>query len=1094
MLLALLFLYGNIAFGQGRITVSGTVSDASGSPLSRASVKIKGSVVGTVTDEKGSFSLTALPKDVLVISSVGYEQKEIPVGNETVFTISLATSSSNLEGVVVTALGIKKQARSLGYAVSTITAKDITMTGSTNFASALYGKAAGVKITTAPGGATSAVNVQIRGLSSINGNTQPLYVVDGVPIRLYNNLGGNNNALANNGGYWAEQRIQGNGVLDINPDDIESISILKGASASALYGSEAINGVVVITTKKGTKGKGLGVDVNYVVNQEKLAFSPDYQNEYGPGYDKLTNLAYGAADGWITDADGSMHPRYRDYGQFGPKFDGRTVRYWDGSLRPYVAQPNNYKDFFQTGYNSSANVALSGAGDKGSFRLSYSRMDYKGIQRGGKLGKNYFNFNSTLKLSDRVSVDLVSSYINSLTHNRPTLMSRVFSAFDGFFSRMDDMNTILNKFQTSKGYEWVAYDQPYDDNEKLFYNYRAVELLNLLWDYRLKNSYDENQDRFINSATLNVGILNNLKFRGRVGGDFTSLNIEDKQYSKYPSSFGYSGNYGVQGTRYNIFYGDALLTYNNKITKDLDFTLTGGITGRQQKFRYQKTYTKDGLVDENFFSLTNTANTNYSANEVTATRGEDVYFAEFGTLALDYKNFLYVEATGRHEATSTLPPASNSYFYPSINSGFILSDVTTLPSFINYAKLRASYGITGNHPDAYMSNVAYGQLSNTYSTGTALSQYPSSNNPFGNDNLKSEKKSELEFGLEARLFHSKLGVDVSYYNNKVSRQILNLTVPTSTGANSQITNIGDLSNSGVEIAFNATPVTTKDFRWDTRINFAFNKNKLTALQPGQAYLDNNSQDGGWLLVRSYVGEALGNIYVHPIATDGKGNNIVGGDGLYVIDNNSYKKVGNIQPKMVGGFSNTVSYKDFSLDFMMDYRFGGQLVSVPHYYMEGAGMFKSTLKYRDAARGGLAYNIDAGSNLVQSASGVYHDGLILPGVTTSGGANTTLIDAGTYYLNTLNWESGTYEKAVFDNSYIKLRELAVSYKLPQSLATKLHFQSLQFSLVGRNLFYIWKTIPDLDPEVAVGSSWVSQGIDGGSTAPTRSIGATLRARF
>jgi iron complex outermembrane receptor protein len=455
---------------------------------------------------------------------------------------------------------------------------------------------------------------------------------------------------------------------------------------------------------------------------------------------------------------------------------------------------------------------------------------------------------------------------------------------------------------------------------------------------------------------------------------------------------------------------------------------------------------------------------------------------------------LYLEGTARHEATSTLPPGANSYFYPSVNSGFILSDAVKMPAFVDYAKLRASYGITGNHPDIYSSNVAYGQATNGYNTGVALSQYPSSNNPFGNDNIKSEKKREVEFGVEAKMFHNKLGIDISYYNNKVVNQILNLTVPASTGAFSQITNIGDLSNRGLEIAFNATPVRTKSFRWDTRINFAFNKNKLDRLQPGQDYLDNNVQDGGWLLIRSFVGEAMGNIYVHPIETDSKGNNIVGGDGLYSIDASTYKKVGNIQPKVVGGFSNTVAYKEFSLDFMVDYRLGGQLVSVPHYYMEGAGMFKSTLQYRDAARGGLAYNIDASSNLVASSSGIYHDGLILQGVTSGGTTNTKLIDAGTYYMNTMNWESGTYDKAVFDNSYFKLRELALSYNLPQSIVKKLHFQGLQFSLVGRNLFYIWKTIPDLDPEVAVGSSWVSQGVDGGSTAPTRSFGATLRARF
>src|SRR5579871_5927982 len=1060
-------MINTIVFAQNK-QIIGSVKDSSGNALSGVSVSVKGTKIVTATDASGMFKVSVpSSKDVLVFSSVGFEKKELTLGNENNLLVSLKNTSANLNEVVVTAMGIKRQARSLGYAVSTVSAKDITQTGNTNFASALYGKAAGVKINTAPGGATSAVNVQIRGVSSINGNTQPLYVVDGIPIRLYNTIYGGSDNSANNGGYWANQRIQGNGVLDINPEDIESLTVLKGASASALYGSEAVNGVVVITTKKGSKGRGLGVDFNYVINQEKLASSPDYQNEYGPGYDKITNLGYqnsntskqDALNGWIIDDDGSVHPRYRDYGQFGPKFDGRTIRYWDGTMRPYVAQPNNYKDFFQTGYNSNANIAISNASDKGSYRFSYTRMDYVGIQRGGKLSKNNFNLNATLKLNDRVSLDIVSTYNNNFTHNRPTLMSRIFAAYDGFFSRMDDMNTILKKYQTSQGYQWVAYNQPYNDAEKLYYNYRPAELLNFLWN-NLRNSYNENQNRFINSVTLNVGILNNLKFRGRIGGDFTSLNTETKNYSQYPSSFGYSGSYQVSKTTYNIFYGDALLTYNNKITKDLNYTLTGGITSRTQKFATNNIYTNGGLVLENFFSI---SNTNLTAGGG-ASRGEDFYIAEFGTLGLNYKNFLYVEGTARQEATSTLPPKSNKYFYPSINSGFIFSDVLKLPEFINYGKLRASYGITGNHPDVYASNVAYSLGAGQYYYGTAQNQTVLSNNPFGNDNLVSEKKKEFEFGLEARLFNNKIGIDVSYYNNKTVNQILNLSVPTSTGAYSQITNIGDLTNHGIEAALNATPISTQTIRWDTRLNLAINRNRLDKLMPGQDHLDASNQDGGYLIIRSYVGDALGNIYVHPVQTDAKGNKIVGGDGLYAVDVNSYAKAGNIMPKVVGGFSNTITYKDFSLDFLIDYRFGGQLVSIPHYYMYGAGMFKSTLQYRDAAHGGLSYDVDANNNLVQSSTGAFHDGVILKGVTSSGATNTKLVDAGFYYMNSFNWETNTtYQSAVFDNSFIKLREVAISYKLPKSISNRLHVQGLQVSLIGRNLFYIWKTIPDLDPE-------------------------------
>ena len=353
MLSVAFLLLGLAVNAQGKGTVTGVVKDSTGLPMSGVTVMVKGTSIGTTTDATGTFKVAASPASTLIFSAIGYGQQEFKVGSKTSLNISLKPAgASAMDEVVVTSLGIKKQARSLGYAVSTVTAKDLTESGNTNFASALYGKAAGVKVTTAPGGASSAVNVQIRGVSSLGLNTQPLYVVDGVPIRLYNDLAGTTSNKANNSGYYSDTRIEGNGVLDINPDDIESLTVLKGASAAALYGSEATNGVVVITTKKGVKGRGLGIDVNYQYDQERLQNSLDYQNTYGPGYDAQTNVGNGIAtwDGWSTQ-DTYHHPYWNSYAEFGPKFDGSTVRYWDGTMRPYVAQPNNYRDFFQVGYN-----------------------------------------------------------------------------------------------------------------------------------------------------------------------------------------------------------------------------------------------------------------------------------------------------------------------------------------------------------------------------------------------------------------------------------------------------------------------------------------------------------------------------------------------------------------------------------------------------------------------------------------------------------------------------------------------------------------------------------------------------------------------
>lgn len=1073
------------AIAQEKKTVSGSVQDEKGNPLVGVSVQEKGTNNGVSTGDGGKFSLKVAPGATLIFSYIGYLKQEVAASSAA--SIQLAPDQKGLNEVVVTAMGIKRETRALGYAVSTVSAKELTQTGSTNFAAALYGKAAGVKIVSAPGGASSAVSVQVRGVSSIGYSTQPLYVVDGIPIRNFNTLTSQSWGTTNN-------RIDGNGALDINPEDIESLTILKGASASALYGSEATNGVVVITTKKGTKGRGLGLDINYTFNLENLANSPDYQNEYGPGYDAQTNVGNGIADyqGWAITSDGARHPYYRSYAQFGPKFDNSTVTYWDGTSKKYAANKNNYRDFYQQGYNSNVNIALSNATDYGSYRMSYTRTDYKSIMPGSNLNKNNFNFNGTLKLNKKVSVDIVSTYNNNFTHNRAYAMSNIFGSYSGFFSRMDDMDTYKNKYKTSNGYKYVLYNNnSYDQDEKFLYNMRATNLLDYYYT-NLRDSYDETQNRFINSITLNVSLRDDLKFRGRIGSDYTGWSAADKEHNTQPATLGYTGVYATETRNNNVTYGDVLLTYSPKISKDFDLSVTGGATGRKQTYLYQKTSTANGLVNENWFSLANSAGT------VTATsnRATQVDVAGFGMLNLSYKSFLYLEATGRYEATSTLPSAVNSYFYPSVNMGFVFSDVIKMPSWLNYGKLRASYGMTGNHPPIYAANVAYNQNAFVYNNTNVLYQQSNASG-FGNDNIVSEQKRESEIGLETRFLDGRVGLDLSYYNNKVNKQILTASTPASSGATSELMNAGSLSNYGWEAAITASPIQKKDFRWNTRFNFAINRNKLTALN-GLSSLTDNTEGGGYLIMRSEVGDALGNIYVHPQTTDVNGNKVVSSDGYYTVDANNYKYVGNILPKIVGGFSNTFSYKAFSLDVTLDYRFGGKLVSIPTYYQIGAGMFKSTLKYRDAAHGGIAYvaNDDATADYTADANGDRHDGVILKGVTSSGATNTKVISAAAYYENNFNWRTdGDYSAAVFNNSYIKVREVSLSYSMPAKITSRLHLQQLQLALIGRNLFYLYKSLPyGLDPEVAVGSSWYSQGIDNGTAGPTRSLGASLRARF
>ncbi len=998
---------------------------------------------------------------------------------------------------MVTAFGIKREEKSLGYAVSSIDSKDITLTGTSNFASAMYGKAAGVRINAANGGASSAVNIQIRGVNSINNNTQPLYIVDGIPIRNHAMLNYDN--ASNDASFWDEQRVRENGIIDINPQDIESLTVLKGASASALYGSEAANGVVVITTKKGSSDKkGLGVDVNFQYDMERLAFQPDYQNSYGPGYDRESNLANTKTEeGWITEDDGSIHPYYGAYGQFGPKFDGRDVQYWDGSTKSYSANENNYKNFFDKGYNATTNIAFTNGSDVGSFRFSYTRTDYKGIMPGFKLNKNYLNFNGNLKLNDKVSIDLVSTYTNSYTHNRPYMMNQLFASFNGYFSRMDDMNVYKEKSQTSDGYKWVAFDKPYNDEEKLLYRILATNLLDYYWT-QLRNSYNENQDRFINSATLNVDLTSKITLRGRFGNDFTSLRTEKKEYNSIPTAYGNSGSYEVQNGRYSLIYGDALLSYHEQLTPDVNIGLSAGYTGKQDQYNDTKSGTHDGLVVENWFNLSNSAST-FTTDQISGATKKQAYQAGFGILDFSYKDIVFLQGTGRYEATSTLPPGDNSYFYPSFNGSFVFSDLFTMPAFLNYGKLRGSWGIVGNHPLMYQAGVAYGIGTIYANQGNAVYLNPPEKE-YGNDGIKSEKKYESEIGLEFSMFQNRIGLDLSYYNNVIHDQIMFLETASSSGSKSLLSNVGKLANNGFELALNANVLHIGDFRWNARFNYAFNKNKLLELMEGVDYLTMYNLDGGSVIVRAAKGEALGDIYVHPILTDDNGNKVVNEYGIYSIDYDNYEKVGSVIPKAVGGFSNTFSYKALSLDFVIDYKLGGCLISPGMHYMTGAGLFENSLEYRDAEHGGLSYNIDGDGNKILAENGSYHDGILLEGVDSDGNPNTTVVDAANYYLNTFGWGTNNgaynqYENAVNKNSYIKLRELAISYSLPKDITSKFGFQSLRVSLVGKNLAYLWKTLPNnWDPESATGASWLYQGLDQSAAAPTRSLGFAIRASF
>lgn len=1047
-------------------TVTGRVTDANG-VLTGVTVAVVGTTVATQTDADGRYSIQANNGQTLRFSIIGYLSQDRTVSGSNL-NVTLQEDAGALDEVVVTAMGIKREARALGYAVSTIKAEEITKAGNTNFGSALYGKASGVKITTAPGGASSAVNIQIRGINSLNYQRQPLYVVDGVIIRNDEQYGTNG---ANNNNYWNDQRIRGNGMLDINPADIESMSILKGSAASALYGSDAASGVIVITTKRGNKGRGLGVDFNYTGSIERAAFLPKFQNTYGPGYDAATNLANGAdEEGWIADANSpsGRRPYFRSYGNFGPKFTGEEVSWWDGSIKTYEAREDNYKDIFDLGYNSNINFAISNQTDKVNYRLSGTRMDYKSTSPGSKQNRNTFNLNSSVKMHDKVSLDLVANYMNTNTHNRSQLLGQVLGSYGGFFSRTEDMSTLKEKYQTSDGYKYSAYGTGRE--EDLVYTIRAYNLLDYFWS-QYKNNYDETENRLLTSATLNWDIVNHLKFRGRIGNDLTVAAITDQRHNEYASRYNStassSGGFSTSKGIYSVLYGDVLLTYTNKINSDWDYSVSAGFQSREENYDDQSSSTEGGLVKENWFSLSNS----YAQATTTNERKKKLKYAYFGMGNIGYKGFAYLDGTYRSEYSSTLPPGNNNYKYGSVSGSFIFSDAFGWQSSkFNFGKLRVSYGIVGNDAGIYVANVTNSQSSIATINGSVPALTYSSS--YGNLSLMPEMKYEWEYGVELKFLQNRLGLDVSYYDNYINDQILNLTMEASSGATSQGQNIGRISNNGLEISLTATPVLRENFSWNTRLNYSFNRTMVDKLNSGETELNFYNADEGSVKVVAEVGKRLGNIYVYDIAKDEDGNNLISNEGYYVIDKTKYKHVGNILPKAIGGITNTFNYKNWALDFTIDYRLGGQMVSVNQKYALGTGQYENSMEYRET-------------------------GVTLDGVNeNTREKNDVHLSAAEYYLNTFAWGADSWNEkgSVYDNSYVKMRELSISYRLPSSFTQRLRINNLRVSLQGRNLFYFYRTLENLDPESPVGNQWWSQGVDVGSNAATRSYGISLNANF
>ena len=1102
MIVALALLFAGSAGAQETKTIKGMVRDVTGEPLIGASVIEKGTNNGVITDVDGNFTLTVPADATLSIAYMGYATREIHLAKrkkQDDLRVTLREDSQQLKEVVVTAMGIKKDTKRLGYAVSTIESDEIVKAGATNFASAMYGKAPGIRITQTQGGSAGAVSINVRGLTSITGNNQPLIILDGVPIR--NGGTGKSTDFAEFGN---DGQIRSNGLVDINPEDIESVSVLKGASATALYGSEAANGAVVITSKRAKSGK-LTVDFTAQVTANLPAYLPKVQTVYGPGrynteysdYEKQTGGFYQR-----TMNGESYRSLYNTTMSFGPKYDGSDVLYWDGKMRPYLpATDNPWKELFRTGWNQTYNLAISQGTETSSNRFSYTFMGETPNSLTGSFTKHNFKLTGSYKPARTLNIEYSLNYIVQDVKDRPQTSLNLYGSFSNMFSSFMDIPYLKQSYVTSLGYRntYAGGDATLTPDEAWAYDPGYLNgVSNMLWNMYHHHS-KETENRLIGMIRPTWQITNWLSLRAQLSTDITDTKQTLEYETERPNSlYDPSGSFQNINRRYDIVYGDVMLNFNYNIRR-FDIAATLGWTGRYENMNNMRVSTNGGLVTENWFDLNASR---YTASS-TLQRMELLKTGYMGTLSLGWDNYLFLELTGRQERSSTLK--DQSFFYPSANLSFLFSNAFRMPAWWNHGKLRLSYGVVGNAPETYAANIIYEQGSDN---GFTWNYVPSS---WGNANIRPEKKYEYEIGFESKFLNNRLGFDVSYYNNRVKDQILSTPQPSTSGVKYVLMNVGEVANEGWDISVSATPVLTKNFRWDLTANYGIYRNKVVKLADGVPYLEISNIGGGGAKIQAVEGRPMGDIYVQVPQMNENGEYLVSDKGLY-MNQTELQRVGNINPDGVGGLFSSFSYKNIFLDFSIDFRIGGDVINEMYQYSTASGLTPESLQFRDTEHGGLSYyypgnnnasgvpvQVDPSLGAGPNGETVYHDGVILPGVVASTGEkNTRIIPAGYYYNQTYNWgtqpEQLTYRHSVFDNSYVKLRELTIGYQFPEKLISKLGMTRLSVSVFGRNLFYFYKALKNYDAESSVGTSWASQAVVGGSTTATRNFGVSLRASF
>jgi TonB-linked SusC/RagA family outer membrane protein len=1080
---------------QSKTRITGSVVDPAGEPVVGANVVEKGVTAnGTITDLNGKFTLqTNRPNATLTISYIGYITQEVVVSGDAVDVV-LEEDLLSLGEVVVTALGMTRESKKLGYAATVISADDLVKSGSPNVTAALYGKASGVRVQSTQGGAAGGVSINVRGLSSINGNTQPLIILNGVPIRNGNSTTKGDNNTIDYATLGSGDRIRSNGLMDINPEDIDQMTILKGAAATALYGSEAANGAIVITSKR-AKGVGVTVDVNAAVAANMVAYVPAIQTKYGPGagYGAWTQEQI-ANNGMIKDgATGKFYPQYSNY-QWGSPYDGREVLYVDGSTRPYSPiSTKPWEDMYRTGTNQIYNIAVNQGGEHSTTRFSYTFVDEVPNALSSNYQKHNFNVVGNLKFNDKLSLDYTANYIAQHFENRAQASIGLYNSWANMFASFLDIPLMKKMYKTSLGYKNNDLGVGLTPDEAFKYGSDSFVhgVRQTLWDIYDKTS-DELEQRLVGSVAPQWKITPWLTARGRVATDYTTSKITGVNYAEFPNSASTSegsGGYNTMTKYYQVNYGDIMLMFEKQLNDNWGLTANVGWQGRAETMNSLYLGTNRGLSVEGLYIINNSYNA-VEINEHTEKKMELLKTAWVGAIGVSYGDFLFLDVTGRQEKSSTLPRDTRNYFYPSASASFLFADAfkDQMPSWYNFGKLRVAYGIVGNAPDAYAANVAYSINS---APGWSYGQIPRA---LGNEKLKPETTKEFEVGLESRFFNNRVGFEVSYYNRQITDMLLKTDLAPSSGNETMWVNSGTMENKGVELSLYGTPISTKDITWEVRTNISFNRNKINQLVEGINFIQTGDFAGSIGKNHSYVGRPMGDYvtYINQVVEDGpfKGRKIVNTDGNYLMTK-ELSIVGNAMPDAIGGLGTSLSYKNFSLDLMTDFRIGGYIFNEPYHYTMSAGVAPDT-EHRE---GDGFYEYEY-SNGLKKQTGIILDGVVSDG---NGGwtENKQTIAYEDFIQTTYDWSHGGEPNRTLSlskNTWWKLREISLSYTFKKDLIRHAALRNLTLSVFGRNLFYFYKAIPNYDPETSNSTNWKDQLTIGASAAPTRTVGVSLRASF